>query len=81
MKNELPKYLEMVLIRCIVCRQQVVKANGNSVCSHTELHHKFSRGEKAYVCRKCWNNLKERKKVDMETWKEAETIKITPDYV
>lgn len=52
-----PKFKQMVLIKCINC-PQYVKADGQTVCEHTELESRTVKGEKAAICRKCRGNAR-----------------------
>lgn len=52
-----PAYLSAVNIRCIGGCSQIVKSNGVPTMEHTVLHHKYSPGETAMICRKCRANF------------------------
>lgn len=53
-----PEYLEALNIHCAGGCGQIVKSNWAAVCTHTQLEHWHSRGEKVYLCRRCAYNAK-----------------------
>lgn len=54
-----PAYLSALNIHCAASGcHQIVKSNGVAIVTHTELNHRYSPGEKAYLCRMCRHNAK-----------------------
>jgi len=77
MSNQ-PAYLTAVNIRCIGGCSQVVKSNGVSVMTHTVLHHQYSPGETALICRKCFNDWNKMHALTCESgnWTIGETVEV-----
>ena len=49
-----PAYKHAINIRCAAAHcSQIVKSDGVTICDHTVLGHKFSRGETIVLCRLC----------------------------
>lgn len=49
-----PMYKQALNIRCAAAHcSQIVKSDGVTICDHTVLGHKFSRGETIVLCRLC----------------------------
>jgi len=77
MSNQ-PAYLTAVNIRCIGGCSQVVKSNGVSVMTHTVLHHQYSPGETALICRKCRANFNRMEGLTGQggNWTVGETVEV-----
>lgn len=73
-----PKYPSNLNIYCAAGCGQIVKSNGVPVCTHTELEHRYSAGEKSYLCRRCAYDARKRFRLTGSegSWKAGETIEV-----
>lgn len=77
MSNQ-PAYLSAVNIRCIGGCSQIIRSNGVTLVNHIVLHHKYSPGETAMICRKCRNNYNRWEYLTgyVGNWKEGELVNV-----